>query len=120
LIHCRLLRKGSLKSAEQERIRWQVALFCSLGYGPLRPASGLIRLMQLRIPDTAAPRKKFGLPRYREVTQDLIGPETISTQPQETMDAYRDHGTRCRAVMPTYLQCQENLAAYLIMSGAPS
>ncbi len=40
--------------------------------------------------------------RYSDVkyVEELIGPETVNTVPQATLDAFRDHGVAAAALMP--------------------
>jgi transaldolase len=50
-------------------------------------------------------------PRYRDVmyVEPLIGPETINTMPQETLDAYRDHGDPAPRLEQDLAQSQQLL-----------
>ena len=52
-------------------------------------------------------------PAYRDVlyVEELIGPDTVNTMPQQTLDAFRDHGIVARTVDADVAQ------AYAVMDG---
>ena len=57
-------------------------------------------------------------PRYRDVmyVEELIGPETINTMPQETLAAFRDHG-KARPSLDSDLEGAKAILADLDAAG---
>ncbi len=50
-------------------------------------------------------------PRYRDVmyVEDLIGPQTVNTMPQATLDAFRDHGRAATTLEEGLAEVQETM-----------
>ncbi|MBI1256242.1 MAG: transaldolase [Chloroflexi bacterium] len=57
-------------------------------------------------------------PSYRDVmyVEELVGPDTVNTMPQATIDAFRDHGNVSRTV-DTHLDAARDLMAQLKAAG---
>ena len=85
-----------------------------LAYGRFREIFGSERFQRLQTEGARVQRPLWAStstknPHYRDVmyVEELIGPDTVNTMPQNTIDAFRDHGQVSRTVDHNLILAQE-------------
>ncbi len=114
--------KNTTDAAQQERLRGLLGKAgvanAKLAYARFREIFDGERFLMLRVQGARVQRPLWAStstknPAYRDVmyVEELIGPDTVNTVPQETLEAFKDHGQVRRTVDQNLDEARATLAA---------